>query len=151
MRGNFVESDSVEVEKVECIEDHPVRSTRFQVGLQAHVKLEEPGLVLDDELAVEKSRAELPGCGGRRHRLEFRRPVEAFAGEELDAPAVDPRLQTIAVELDLVDPLVLMGASSARVARPGSMKVRRSPLRASACEPVRERASASCLRPARSA
>ena len=100
---------SIEIEKVECIEDHPVRPTRFQVGLQGR-EAREPGLVFDDEFAIEESRAELQVPEGGGNRLEFRRPVEAFAGEELDVLAVDPRLQTIAVELDLVDPLVPMGS-----------------------------------------
>src|SRR5437660_2893625 len=66
-------------------------------------------LVLDHDLAVDQSRAR-GKCGDRARNVgKFFRPIEALAGEQAQAPMIEPRLHSITVEFDLVHP-----ASAAR-------------------------------------
>ena len=44
-------------------------------------------------------------AGGRRYRAEFGRPIQALAGLQSDVPALNPHLDAVAVEFDLVDPI----------------------------------------------
>ena len=93
-----------------------------EIGLQRR-KVRSARTVLDDEFAVDHRVAD-------RQRLErvddflpnFLRPVEPAAGQEFDPPAVDPRDQAIAVELDLVDPASRRRRLATSVASAGSTK-----------------------------
>ena len=44
-------------------------------------------------------------AGGRRDRAEFGRPIQALAGLQGHVAVLDPHLDAIAVEFDLVDPI----------------------------------------------
>ena len=56
---------------------------------------------------------------------EFCGPVEALAGQQLDLAVVEPRLQAVAVELDLVDPVAARRAPC-RPASPGTARRKRA-------------------------
>ena len=68
-------------------------------------EIRDAAFVLDDDLTIDES-----GCRGKfSHRIRDvgkpLGPVEALAGQELDLAAVEPRLDAVAVELDLVNPV----------------------------------------------
>jgi hypothetical protein len=52
------------------------------------------------ELAVEIGLAGIERCYGLGDRRIFMRPVEPGAGQQLDRPAVEPRVHAIAVVFD---------------------------------------------------
>ena len=59
-----------------------------------------------DDLAVIPASGQLQPRDHGLQARQFRRPVIAAAGEQIDIAAVDPGQQPVAVEFDLVDPLL---------------------------------------------
>src|SRR5215218_4213921 len=102
-QGRVGELVAAEVEQVEGVIDHPVGALRFELLLQAG-EARDAARALDDDLAVDERGPELQRLEGLGEAPELDRPVEPFAGQELDLAAIDPRLQAITVELDLVHP-----------------------------------------------
>ena len=63
-----------------------------------------PFVVLDHQLAVEQRGIGRQRCDRGRDRLEAMRPIQALAGQQAHLAVIEPRLDAIAVELDLVQP-----------------------------------------------
>lgn len=95
---------AVQVQQVESIEGEAVAAAFAQVGLESR-EVRRAGIRLDDQFAVDQGS---PGGqrlqGGHDRLAEPARPVEPAARQQLHATALDPCLQAIAVELDLVQP-----------------------------------------------
>ena len=102
------------MEKIEDVIDEalalPCLQRRLQLG-----KTRNAFLVLDHDLAVDQRRLRGQlGDGGGDVR-KFFGPIETLAGEQTDLAVVEPSLDAITVELDLVHPAVCRSApSSAR-------------------------------------
>ena len=60
-------------------------------------------MVESDDFSVHDAIRQL--AGGPRYRAEFGRPIEALAGLQGDLTALNPHLDAVAVEFDLVDPI----------------------------------------------
>src|SRR5262249_53882313 len=93
----------IEVEEIEHVIDEAVALSRLERGLQRR-KAGDPALVLDHDLAVEQRRVGGKRGDGMGDVGKFFVPMEALAGEQTGLAIVEPRLNAIAVELDLVDP-----------------------------------------------
>src|SRR5262245_13201702 len=116
---------SIEMDKIEDIIDKALALARLQRSLQLG-KTRNAFLVLDHDLAVDQRRARRqPGNGGG-DVWKFFAPIEALASEQADFAAVEPSLDAVAVELDLVRP-----ARAARGRRAQGCKRRRHEVRQS--------------------
>ena len=60
-------------------------------------------MVEGDDLSINDAIGQF--AGGRRYRAEFGRPIQALAGFQRDVVALDPHLDAVAVEFDLVNPI----------------------------------------------
>src|SRR5262249_25437482 len=95
---------AVEIQQIEHIIDEAVGATVFQIGLQQR-KTTDAAFVLDDDFAVEQ------GSLGRQrgdrfgNRREAVRPILLLARQQLHIAGIEPRLDPIAVELDLMQPI----------------------------------------------
>src|SRR3546814_14904347 len=92
------------MKEIEGIIDEPVLASLAQIRLQGR-EIGGAALRLHDHLAVDQGGADgqVLESGGER-AAEFLRPVEAASGQQLDPSRVDAGLDSITVELDLVNP-----------------------------------------------
>src|SRR5665647_404319 len=93
------------------VEDH-VRQLRVVVLAQRLLQgseIADSVGAIGDHFAVEQGPVDLELCQLRGERREPRRPVEPVASEKRDVALGDPREDAVAVELDLVRPLVAFG------------------------------------------
>src|SRR6185437_11906895 len=92
------------MQKIERIKPHSVVPLRLEILLKQR-KTGNAVLAFRHQFAVDQRGVgwKLLDRGGDGR--EFHRPVETFARLERDLAAVEPRLQAIAVELDLVNPV----------------------------------------------
>ena len=99
---------AVQVQQVEGIENE-VAGPPLRQGVLQRRERADAVFVLDHDLAVEQQ----PVAGQPKERggqvAVTRRPVVAVAGEQADVVAVDPDQRPVAVELDLVQPLLPVG------------------------------------------
>src|SRR5215207_1100221 len=120
------EVGAAEIQEIKGIKGHPVRPPCLERLLQGG-EARNAALLLDDHLAVDQRRAELQPSQSLGHRFEAVGPVQALPGEQVYPAPVDPCLQPIAVQLDLVEPArtTLRRAGQGRGA--GSTKTGRMP------------------------
>src|SRR5579862_2388672 len=121
---------AVEMQKVEHVIDQAIAAAVLQIGLQER-EARNAFVVFDDQFAVEQ-RGFGRQCGDRRRdRFEAVRPIQAFARQQAHLAAIEPRLDTIAVVFDLVQPF-----GAARRVAVQSGKARRNEVgQAVACGP----------------
>src|SRR5262245_56131427 len=111
------------MQQIEDIVDEAVTLSCLERRLKPR-KAREAVLVLHYDLAVDQRPARGKLCDDSGDIGKFAGPVEAFAGEQADLAMVEPRLDAIAVELDLMDP-----AFAARRDRTQGRKGRRDEIR----------------------
>src|SRR5262249_37296833 len=100
----FGEVVALAVKQIEDVVPEALPPADLQVRLQI-VEAGNPLLILDDDFPVDQRRTE-PKFGEHvRDAAETRGPVERFAGEQPRLAPVHARLDSIAVVLDLVNPL----------------------------------------------
>src|SRR5260221_3954292 len=96
---------SVEMQKVEWIEHHPVVSTRFELLLEQR-EARDAVAAFRHNLAIDQSAFSWQFGDRVRDRGKFSGPVEALTREEFYPAAVQPGLDAVSVEFDLVQPVV---------------------------------------------
>src|SRR5262249_39408087 len=94
---------SIEMEKIEDIINEALALPCLQRGLQLG-KTRNAFLVLDHDLAVDQRRVRRQLGNGRGDVWKFFAPIEPLAGEQADIAVVEPSLDAVTVELDLVRP-----------------------------------------------
>jgi len=94
---------AVEIQQVEDVVDEGVAPALLEGGLQLR-EIGNAALVLDHDFTVDHGGLgrQLGDCG--RDVGKLTRPIEAFAGEQLHVAVIEPSLNAVTVELDLVDP-----------------------------------------------
>ena len=100
------------MEKIEHVIDQPIVPAGLEVVLECGkirdaVLVERSNLAVKNGVVIGKRRA---GLGYRRKSLG---PIEPVAGLQRYRATVDPGLNAIAVELDLMDPVVAGGGRGA--------------------------------------
>src|SRR5690606_25324025 len=105
---------AAEIRQVEDLVNQPARSVRGQRLLKLS-KAARAVRLKRDQLAVEQRLVDVEIREGIDERRKARRPILAVAAEEPHGAPFDTRNQTVAVELDLVQPAV----AARRRARPG--------------------------------
>ncbi len=104
---------AVTVKEIEDVVDEPLAVTCLECRLQTGER-GDAACVLDHDLAIDQrgTRRQLGhGVGDVRKSV---RPIEALARQQPDLAMVKPRLDAIAVELDLVDPAPAAGSCRAQ-------------------------------------
>ena len=91
------------MEEIEDVIDEALALAGFERRLQSRKAGDAAG-ILDHHFAVDERSARRELGDGLGDVGEFAGPVEALAGEQADLAAVEPGLDPIAVELDLMHP-----------------------------------------------
>src|SRR5215218_777022 len=125
-QGRVGELVAAEVEQVEGVIDHPVGALRFELLLQAG-EARDAARALDDDLAVDERGPELQRLHGFGEPPELGRPVEPFAGQELDLAAIVRACRRYPSNLISCTHSPPTDACVASVARHGSTKRGRMP------------------------
>ena len=95
----------VEEQQVEGhVDEDPARLEL--IALLERLEPRDPGPIQDHDLAVEQRLLHRQRRRGLRHRREPGGPVLAIAGQQLGAATLEPEQDAVAVELDLVHPLI---------------------------------------------
>ena len=79
---------AVQIEQIEHPIDEAIAAALFQVGLQ-HRETRNALVVLDDQFAVEERRRRGKRGDRRGDALEAMRPIERFAGKQLDLAVIE--------------------------------------------------------------
>jgi hypothetical protein len=103
-QGRTGEVEAVQVEQIEHVIPKAISAPGLQVGLQV-AEMRDALLVFGHHLAVEQRRANLERLEARRDGRKALGPVEGLARQQADVTAVGAGLDTVAVELELMDPL----------------------------------------------
>jgi hypothetical protein len=102
-QGRSREIEAVEMEKVEDMVVEAMATPRFQVRLQV-AEMRDPAVVLRNDLAVEQRLVDAEHFERRRNGRKARGPIERFSRQQKNLATVDPRLDPVAIVLDLVNP-----------------------------------------------
>ena len=103
-QGKLAQIAAVEERQVEHEVIDSAAARRVDRVLQG-VEVRHAGVAHDDDLAVEPGRGDAERLDRRGQRTELGRPVVTAAGDEPGLAVLDPRHQSVAVELGLDDPL----------------------------------------------
>ena len=94
---------AIEMKKIEDVVDEAFAFPLLERRLQLR-KIGNSVFIFDDNLAVDQRRARGEFSNRGRDVREFFGPIETLAGEQTHFAAIEPGLDAVAVELDLVRP-----------------------------------------------